>query len=65
MPGGIAPEEAEHLPANILPALGQQYYAELTADEDDDEQVLPNPRLPASFSPMAYETFPNLRWIVV
>jgi hypothetical protein len=37
MPGGIAPEEAEHLLTNIPPAPGQQYYAELPADEDDDE----------------------------
>jgi hypothetical protein len=37
MPGGIAHEEAEHLLANIPPASGQQYYTELTANEDDDE----------------------------
>jgi hypothetical protein len=37
MPGDIAPEEAEHLLANIPPAPGQQYYAELTADQGDEK----------------------------
>jgi hypothetical protein len=36
MPGGLAPEKAEHLLANIPPAPGQQYYAKLPADDDDE-----------------------------